>query len=68
MKTGSAMAKKIVCRHCKSSNVVRAGLAEARRVSETTNKPCGRKMIFVIYKCRSCDRYFPCTDLKDLVS
>ncbi|MBN1940223.1 MAG: hypothetical protein JW843_11605 [Candidatus Aminicenantes bacterium] len=62
------MAKKIICRHCQSPDVVRAGLAEARRVSEKTNKPYGPKTIFAIYKCRSCDQYFPCTDLKDFVS
>ena len=62
------MAKKIICPHCKSPDVVRAGLAEARRVSEKTNKPFGRKLIFVIYKCRSCQQYFPCTNLEDLVS
>jgi hypothetical protein len=62
------MGRKVVCKHCNSPNVVRAGLAEVRRISEKTNKPYGKKKLYLVYKCRSCLQYFPCGDLDNLVS
>ncbi len=62
------MGRKVICRHCRSSEVVRAGLAEIRRISEITNKPYGKNKVFLVYKCRACLKYTPCGDLENLVS
>jgi|GEM_PF-859913 len=62
------MGRKVYCRHCHSPEVVRAGMAEIRRISGITNKPYGRKKVFLVYKCRACLKYTPCGDLENLVS
>ena len=64
----TAMGRKVICQHCRSADVVQAGLAEIRRISEKTNKPCGKKKVYLVYRCRVCFQYTPCGDLRDLAS